>query len=125
MRSRGPQDAYIERDIAEGRLTEVAAQELIDQASGGGPRLGLGAVACRHARPPPAEPAPPLPPQYTHTTVTATRTQMVMKLRIVRQLRTPEYDALFAGDPTWCVPPPKIKDVHAREFACCCNSASS
>lgn len=50
-------DIYIQRDISEGTLNEVAAQELIDH--------------------------------------------FVMKLRMIRFMRPPEYNQLFSGDPIW------------------------
>jgi formate C-acetyltransferase len=50
-------DIYIERDIANGTLTEQEAQELVDH--------------------------------------------FIMKLRLVKFARTPEYNELYSGDPTW------------------------
>lgn len=50
-------DIFIERDLKEGKISEIEAQELVDQ--------------------------------------------FVIKLRLVRHLREPAYDEIFAGDPTW------------------------
>ena len=50
-------DIYIERDLQNGTLTEIEAQELVDH--------------------------------------------FVMKLRLVKFARTPDYNDLFSGDPTW------------------------
>ena len=50
-------DIYLEKDLKDGVITELEAQELVDQ--------------------------------------------FTIKLRLVRHLRTPDYDEIFAGDPTW------------------------
>ena len=50
-------DIYVERDLQNGTLTEIEAQELVDH--------------------------------------------FIMKLRLVKFARTPEYNDLYSGDPTW------------------------
>ncbi|MDR0883867.1 MAG: formate C-acetyltransferase [Oscillospiraceae bacterium] len=39
--------------------------------------------------------------KYTEEEIQELFDQFIMKLRFVRFLRTPDYDALFSGDPTW------------------------
>ena len=68
-------DIYIEKDIREGKLTEELAEL--------------------------APPDDVFTPSMTEEEAQELVDQMIIKLRIVRFLRTPEYNDLFSGDPVW------------------------
>ncbi|GFH09471.1 uncharacterized protein HaLaN_04619 [Haematococcus lacustris] len=69
-------DIFFERDLAANRITEAEAQELIDDF----------VIKLRIVRQGP---------------VSAVDVTLAAACNKILQLRTPEYNALFAGDPTW------------------------